>query len=90
MSNEYGTMIAYVLGAVFLLILGRFFLVRMKIVFKLLYNFIIGGIVLLLTNYVGSMFGFHIAFNIVTSLVVGILGLPGMALLVVLNDIFGL
>ena len=40
-------------------------------------------------NLIGASFGFHIGLNIGTSILVGILGIPGAALLVILKLILG-
>jgi inhibitor of the pro-sigma K processing machinery len=59
----------------------------MKIVLKIIYNAVIGGIVLIVINLVGKLFGFCMALNAVSALIVGILGIPGIALLIVLKFI---
>ena len=59
-----------------------------KVVLKLIYNSILGGIVLLFINLIGGIFGFAIAFNVVSSFVAGTLGVPGVALLFVLKILF--
>jgi inhibitor of the pro-sigma K processing machinery len=87
---DYGVILAYAVGIILLFILGRLFLVPLKIVLRLLYNSLLGAIVLLLVNYVGGLVGFHIAFNIYTAFIVGTLGIPGFALLVILKLIFGI
>lgn len=60
----------------------------MKIIAKIIYNLIIGGIVLLFINLIGGVFNFHIALNAISALVVGSLGIPGVVLLVILKFIF--
>jgi len=60
----------------------------MKYILKLLYCTIIGGVALLLINFVGDKVYFHIPFNLFTSIIVGFLGIPGVALLVVLKILF--
>lgn len=88
MAVDYGVLIAYTVGIIFLFIIGRLFLVPMKFVLKLIYSALIGGIVLVIINYFGGYFGFHLPFNVLTAFVVGFLGLPGIVLLVLLNYIF--
>jgi inhibitor of the pro-sigma K processing machinery len=60
----------------------------MKYLIKLIYCTILGGSVLAVLNLVGDFFYFHIAFNVVNSIIIGILGIPGIALLVVLKVLF--
>ena len=66
----------------FIFIIGRIFIVPIKKILKLIINSIFGGIVIYVINLIGANFGFHIGLNIYTSLVVGILGLPGAVLLI--------
>lgn len=79
---EVNVIIAFAFGLLLLYIVGRVFLMPLRLVFRLIYNGIIGGVILWLINLVGSHFGFTIAINPVTALVVGFLGLPGVVLLI--------
>lgn len=88
MAIDYSVILAYIFGIIFLFVIGRILLVPMKIVLKFIYNALIGGIILLGINFIGNLVGFNIALNIVTALVVGILGLPGIILLVILKFLF--
>lgn len=88
MSLNITVIIAYIVGIILLFIVGRLLLVPMKIVIKLLYNAVIGGIVLLIINFLGGMFGYHIALNVLTALIVGTLGIPGIILLVILKMMY--
>ena len=54
---------------------------------KLVLNSILGGILIFVINLIGANFGFHIGINIVTSIFVGFLGLPGAGLLTILQII---
>jgi inhibitor of the pro-sigma K processing machinery len=88
MAIDYTIAIAYGIGILFLLVLGRIFLVPMKVILKLFYNAVIGGIVLVLTNYIGGYFNFHIPFNVLNAFIVGLLGIPGLILLVIVVFVF--
>ena len=46
---------------------------------------IVGVVCLFLINLIGQAFGFHIALNSVTALTTAVLGLPGVAALVVVQ-----
>lgn len=87
MNIDYAAVLAYAMGLILLYIMGRLFIIPLKIVLKLVYNGLIGGIVLLMLNYLGKFIGLHIAINPVTSLVVGFLGVPGVILLIILKYI---
>ncbi len=80
---EFNVIIAFVFGLLLLYIIGRVLLMPLRLVFKLIYNGLIGGIILWLLNWVGAYFGFTIAINVATALIVGFLGIPGVILLVV-------
>lgn len=59
-----------------------------RIVFRILYNGIIGGISLFLINMAVGLFGYHIALNVLTALLAGFLGLPGIVLIILLQTMF--
>ena len=78
---EMNIILAYAFGLILLYIVGYILLVPIKIVIKLVYNGIIGGIALLLLNFIGGFFQFGIAINPITALVAGFLGVPGILLM---------
>ena len=82
---EFNNVIVFLACIIFLFLIGKFFLIPLKWILKLLGNSILGGIIIYIVNLIGNMYGFHIGLNIVTTLVVGILGIPGAILLVVLK-----
>lgn len=73
--------------AVAIFIVGKIFLFPIKKILKLVFNTLIGGVIIYIINLIGASFGFHIGLNVVTSLIVGILGIPGAILLIVLEII---
>jgi len=56
-----------------------------KIIFKLIINIILGALLIILVNTFGAGFGLHIPFNTITALISGILGIPGVILLIILQ-----
>lgn len=56
-----------------------------QLVKKLLINTVLGAVLLAIINFVGIYFNFYIALNIYSALIVGILGVPGLALLIFLK-----
>ena len=78
-------LITYLACICFLFIFGKVFIVPIKKVLKLVINSILGGITIFLINLVGASFGFHIGLNIFTSMLVGLLGLPGAVCLVIIK-----
>lgn len=56
-----------------------------KITKKLLINTILGAVLLAVINFIGLYFSFSIALNIYSALIIGILGIPGLVLLIFLK-----
>jgi inhibitor of the pro-sigma K processing machinery len=75
-----------VIAALFLLviifILAQVVLKPIKLLWKLIINSAVGLFLLLIVNYGASYFGFALPVNIITVLVAGFLGIPGILLLV--------
>lgn len=64
---------------------GRIFIVPIKKILKLILNSILGGLIIFVINLVGQYFNFHIGLNLITSILVGILGIPGAICLIILK-----
>ena len=79
---DWNVLIAFIFGIFLLYLIGRLFLMPIKLILKLVYNAIIGGILLWVVNFVGGHFDFTIAINPITALIAGFLGLPGVILLI--------
>lgn len=82
-------LLTYLACICFIFIFGRIFILPLKKIFKLVINSILGGITIFLINLVGGTFGFHIGLNFFTSIVIGLLGLPGSVCLVVVKVLIG-
>jgi len=68
-----------------LFVIGRIFIVPIKWILKLVFNSILGGVLIGIINLVVGTWGFHIGLNIYTSILVGILGVPGAICLILLK-----
>lgn len=79
--------LAFLFGLVLLYIIGLILVIPIKIIFKLIVNGIIGGVILFLFNLVGSLFGVSIVLNPLNAIIVGLLGVPGVVLLLILQVI---
>ena len=80
-SNALG-----ILGCIAVLwIIGKIFSVPLKALFKLIVNSVLGGLLIFIINLIGSAWGFHIGLNVVTAVLVGLLGIPGAILLIILK-----
>lgn len=69
----------------FIFLFGKIFIVPIQKLIKLVINSILGGVIIYIINLVGANFGFHIGLNIITSIIIGILGLPGAVILVLIK-----
>ena len=69
------------------LIIILFFILKtpVKIILKLILNTVIGFGALFLINYLGGMIGISIAVNWLNAVIVGVLGVPGVALILLLQ-----
>lgn len=79
---DLNVIIAFLFGIILILLVGKLFLMPLKLIFRLVYNAIIGGIMLWVVNIVGGYFGFYLVINPITALIAGILGIPGVLLLI--------
>nr|WP_092074475.1 pro-sigmaK processing inhibitor BofA family protein [Dendrosporobacter quercicolus]NSL49645.1 pro-sigmaK processing inhibitor BofA family protein [Dendrosporobacter quercicolus DSM 1736]SDM96881.1 inhibitor of the pro-sigma K processing machinery [Dendrosporobacter quercicolus] len=80
--GELNVVFAYAFGIILIYLIGRMFLMPLKLVFRLIYNGIIGGIMLWIVNLIGGYFDFNIGINAITALIAGFLGIPGVILLI--------
>lgn len=86
---DFAAILAYAVGLILLYIVGRILIMPLKIIMKLVFNALIGGITLLLLNFLGGYIGLHIALNPVTAIIAGFLGVPGIIMLLILKYILG-
>ncbi|UNC93736.1 pro-sigmaK processing inhibitor BofA family protein [Candidatus Contubernalis alkalaceticus] len=80
---------AFAFAALLLYLVARLLLVPFKLIVKLVLNALIGGVLLVFFNLIGSPLGFSVGINIITALVVGFLGIPGLILLIIIQFILG-
>lgn len=85
---SYNTLLAFAFLAILMFIVIRILLGPLKVLFKILYSCIIGALGIFIFNFIGNILGLHIGLNIITILTVGLLGLPGLALILFLKIIF--
>lgn len=81
--------ITYLACICFIFIFGRIFIVPLKKVLKLVLNSVLGGLIIFIINLIGGNFGFHIGLNVFTSVLVGLLGLPGAVCLIIVKLLVG-
>ena len=69
--------------AVAIYVLVKILAAPIKLIFKLLINGVIGFLLLFVANFVGGFFDFAIPVNLLTCLISGAFGIPGVIFLVV-------
>lgn len=79
-------LIGYAVGILAIYVVAKLLSFPIRLISKLIYNGIAGGITLLLVNFVGEIFGIYVSINLVNALVAGFLGLPGVLVLILLNN----
>ena len=82
---DFNNIITYIACIFFLFIFGKIFIIPIRTVFKLVVNSLLGGLTIFIINLIGSFFNFHIGLNIITSIFVGILGIPGAIVIIIIK-----
>lgn len=81
------SIIAYVVGLILIYVCCWIFIRPLKWLFKLLFNGVLGGLILVAINFIGSFAGLHITINPLSALITGLLGVPGVVLIIILQFI---
>lgn len=68
-----------------LVVFGKSFAWPIKLITKLIINSALGALLIFIINLVGTSFNFHIGLNVINSIIVGILGIPGAVLLILIK-----
>ncbi|PKM86517.1 MAG: SigmaK-factor processing regulatory BofA [Firmicutes bacterium HGW-Firmicutes-12] len=85
---EIGVILATLLLLVILFIIIRLLLGPLKVITRLFINCGIALALLILVNYVGLYFGFHMPINPMSIISIGLLGAPGFMLVAFLSFLF--
>lgn len=84
---DINLVLAFFFGVLVIYILARLLYFPMRVFLRFLINALAGGLLLAMFNFFGAFWGVQIGLNVVTALVVGIMGVPGMILLLVLQHL---
>ncbi|MCI7617883.1 MAG: pro-sigmaK processing inhibitor BofA family protein [Firmicutes bacterium] len=85
MGVQMGVFLTYVGAIVLIFLVGKIFLWPLKHVLKLAASSVIGGLAILIINALGAGFGLMIPLNLISAAIVGVLGIPGVMLLLILT-----
>lgn len=78
----------FLLCAFLLLGIIRLFAAPLKFALKLILNTLLGFLALFLLGLTAPLTGFALGLNLFNALIIGILGIPGLVLLVLLQAVF--
>lgn len=81
------SILAYAAGLVLIAVFCRIFIKPIGKMLRLILNGIIGGLILAAINFAGGFAGITVNINPLTSLIAGVLGLPGVILVIILQYI---
>ncbi len=88
MDIDVSTVTAFAGGLLLLIAVVLFIVPKpIKKLIKLVLNGLIGGVTLWIVNLIGSSVGLFVPLNPLTALIAGILGFPGVILLIVIGFI---
>lgn len=76
---------SFAVGLTLICLTGYLLLAPMKLLWRLLAGGVLGALTLLLVNLLGELLGFSVSINPFTAMAVGFLGLPGAALVIILQ-----
>ncbi len=82
---DFTMILPILIGVGILFIVLKLLALPMKLIIKLVINGIVGGILIFVVNLIGTNFGFMIDLNWITALIVGILGVPGVVIVAILQ-----
>lgn len=77
----------FLIGIAILFVVLKILTFPMKLIIKLLINGVIGGVIIFVVNLIGANFGFILNLNWITAIIVGILGIPGVVIVAILQFI---
>lgn len=77
---ESSLVVAFFIGLLILCIITRIFTLPLRVLWKCIYNSIIGAIVIYVINFLGIV---YIPLNFFTALIAGVLGIPGVIILTI-------
>ncbi len=85
MLFDGNSIFAYALGLVLVFVICRIFIKPISWVLKLIFNGILGGLILTAVNFVGGFAGITIVISPLSALLTGLLGVPGVLLVALLQ-----
>ncbi len=72
----------------FCILLLKILSAPIRLAFKLLINAGFGFIILFIVNFFGDFVGISLGMNFINAIIIGLLGVPGVVLLIIINLFF--
>ena len=82
---DFTMILPMLIGVAILFVVLKLLALPMKLIIKLVINGLVGAVIIFVVNLVGANFGFAIDLNWITALIVGILGVPGVVIVAILQ-----
>jgi inhibitor of the pro-sigma K processing machinery len=77
--------LSFALGLILLYLIGWLLLIPMRFLWRMMAGGLLGGGLLWVVSQFGFLFGYSVAVNPFTALTAGLLGVPGVALVIALS-----
>ena len=85
MGMQIGVFLTYAGAMIVIFIIGKLFLWPVKMILRLVASSLIAEVCILLINTVFAGAGLFIPLNLLTAVTAGVLGIPGLVMLLLLN-----
>jgi inhibitor of the pro-sigma K processing machinery len=80
-----GTIIAYAIVLVLVFVACLVFIRPLKWILKIVFNAVLGGLILSAVNFAGGFAGIYVIISPIASIIAGMLGVPGVILVIALQ-----
>lgn len=74
------------IGLILAVVLLRLIFGSIKKIAGLMINSVLGAILLMIVNYFGAYFGITVGINLLTAIIAGVFGIPGILFLIVFQN----
>lgn len=85
MGIQMGVLLTYAGAIILIFLVGKIFLWPLKLILKLAANSLIAGAAIVLINTVFAGMGIGIPLNVMNALIAGVLGVPGLVMLLIFS-----
>jgi inhibitor of the pro-sigma K processing machinery len=79
--------LAYFFVLVLIYVLFRLLYGPLRLVARVAYRTLLGALILWVLNLVGNLAGYHLPLNLPTAMTAGLLGVPGVIVIIVLHQL---